>query len=194
MEPGAEAGAQRARASDLLATASLAELVASLERPRRLMMMIQAGAPVDSVLEALLPLLDEGDGHRWRELVVPGHAAPRAPRAEAGIRFIGVGVSGGEEGTRNGPALMPGGAADAYARIGPVLEAIAAKTEHGPCVTHVGQDGAGRFVKMVHNGIEYADMQFIAEAYDLLGRGLEMARPRSPRPSAPGTRGSSGPS
>ncbi len=178
LEPELARSARAESGGRLVTTASLAELVASLERPRRLMMMIQAGAPVDSVLEALLPLLDEGDvvidgGNSWFQ-----DTRRRERRAaEAGIRFIGVGVSGGEEGARNGPALMPGGAADAYARISPVLEAIAAKTEHGPCVTHVGQDGAGHFVKMVHNGIEYADMQFIAEAYDLLGRGLGMAPP-----------------
>lgn len=178
LEPELARSARAESGDSLVTTASLAELVATLERPRRLMMMIQAGAPVDSVLEALLPLLDEGDvvidgGNSWFQ-----DTRRRERRAaEAGIRFIGVGVSGGEEGARRGPALMPGGAADAYARIRPVLEAIAAKTEHGPCVTHVGEDGAGHFVKMVHNGIEYADMQFIAEAYDLLGRGLGMAPP-----------------
>lgn len=159
----------------LMGTASLAELVASLERPRRIMMMIMAGKPVDMVLDALVPLLDEGDividgGNSWFEDTRRREQRMR----EAGFRFVGVGVSGGEEGARNGPALMPGGDADAYERIRPVMEAIAAKTEYGACVTHVGTDGAGHFVKMVHNGIEYADMQFIAEAYDVMQRRLGM--------------------
>lgn len=178
LEPELARSARQESDGRLVTTSSLAELVATMERPRRLMMMIQAGKPVDLVLEALLPLLDKGDvvidgGNSWFE-----DTRRREERArEAGVRFIGVGVSGGEEGARYGPALMPGGDADAYERIRPVLESIAAKTEHGPCVTHVGADGAGHFVKMVHNGIEYADMQFIAEAYDLLGRGLGMAPP-----------------
>lgn len=157
----------------LTGTATLAEFVATLERPRRIMMMIQAGRPVDMVLDSLEPLLDEGDividgGNSWFE----DTRRREARMSKMGVRFVGVGVSGGEEGARNGPALMPGGDADAYERIRPVMEAIAAKTEHGACVTHVGADGAGHFVKMVHNGIEYADMQFIAEAYDVLQRRL----------------------
>ena len=167
----AEAGTQ----VRLGGTATLAELVASLERPRRIMMMIMAGKPVDMVLDSLEPLLDEGDividgGNSWFEDTRRREARMR----EVGIRFVGVGVSGGEEGARYGPALMPGGDAEAYGRIRPVMEAIAAKTEHGACVTHVGTDGAGHFVKMVHNGIEYADMQFIAEAYDVMQRRLGM--------------------
>ncbi|MEZ6016795.1 MAG: NADP-dependent phosphogluconate dehydrogenase [Planctomycetota bacterium] len=153
----------------LRGTVTLSEFVASLERPRRIMMMIRAGAPVDAVLDALEPLLDPGDvvidgGNSWFE-----DTRRREQRmARQGVRFVGVGVSGGEEGARNGPSLMPGGDKDAYERIRPVLEAIAARTEHGACVTHIGADGAGHFVKMVHNGIEYADMQFIAEAYQVL--------------------------
>jgi 6-phosphogluconate dehydrogenase len=157
------------RGTSLMPTKSLAELVATLERPRRIMMMIRAGAPVDSVLQDLSPLLEPGDiviegGNSWFEDTQRREAAMK----EKGLYFFGVGVSGGEEGARHGPSLMPGGDAKAYELIRPILEAIAAKTDSGPCVTHVGQNGAGHFVKMVHNGIEYADMQCIAEAYHLL--------------------------
>jgi 6-phosphogluconate dehydrogenase len=133
--------------------------------------MITAGKPVDMVLDALEPLLEPGDiviegGNSWFE-----DTQRREARLTAkGLNFFGVGVSGGEDGARFGPSLMPGGKAESYPRIQPILEAIAAKTDAGPCVTHCGPDGAGHFVKMVHNGIEYADMQFIAEAYDVLRR------------------------
>ncbi|MEM9382500.1 MAG: NADP-dependent phosphogluconate dehydrogenase [Planctomycetota bacterium] len=168
-EPDLTERAVRESEGAILDAASLGELVATLERPRRIMMMIQAGRPVDLVLDGLVPLLDQGDvvidgGNSWFE----DTRRREARLAEAGLRFVGVGVSGGEEGARNGPSLMPGGDAEAYERIRPVLEAIAARTDHGACVTHVGTDGAGHFVKMVHNGIEYADMQFIAEAYHVL--------------------------
>jgi len=155
----------------LHATRTLEEFVGSLERPRRIMVMITAGKPVDMVLDALEPLLEPGDividgGNSWFE-----DTQRREARLTAkGMSFFGIGVSGGEDGARHGPSLMPGGKPEAYPRIQPILEAIAARTEAGPCVTHVGPDGAGHFVKMVHNGIEYADMQFIAEAYDLLRR------------------------
>jgi 6-phosphogluconate dehydrogenase (decarboxylating) len=157
------------RGTPLIPTKTLAELVATLERPRRIMMMIRAGAPVDSVLQDLAPLLEAGDiviegGNSWFEDTQRREAAMK----EKGLFFFGVGVSGGEEGARHGPSLMPGGDAKAYELIRPILEAIAAKTDSGPCVTHVGPNGAGHFVKMVHNGIEYADMQCIAEAYHLL--------------------------
>ena len=148
---------------------TLEELVASLDSPRRIMMMIKAGEPVDQVMAQLRPLLDEGDividgGNSWFQ------DTRRREReyAEAGLRFFGVGVSGGEDGARYGPSIMPGGDPQAYREIQPIFEAIAAKTDSGPCVTHVGPDGAGHYVKMVHNGIEYADMQFIAEAYHVL--------------------------
>ncbi len=153
----------------LRGTSSLEELVEALEKPRRIMMMIKAGEPVDMVLGQLKPLLRAGDividgGNSWYE------DTRRREReyTEAGLNFFGVGVSGGEEGARNGPSLMPGGDKEAYQALEPVFEAIAARTDSGPCVTHVGPDGAGHFVKMVHNGIEYADMQFIAEAYHVL--------------------------
>jgi 6-phosphogluconate dehydrogenase len=164
----AEHGADR-----FVATRTLAELVASVERPRRLWLMIKAGKPVDEVLAQLGPLLESGD------IVIDGgntHFQETRRREEelrkAGVRFVGMGVSGGEEGARRGPALMPGGAQEAWEALRPILEAIAAKTDSGPCVTHVGPDGAGHFVKMVHNGIEYGDMQLIAEAYDVMSRAL----------------------
>jgi 6-phosphogluconate dehydrogenase len=157
---------------------SLRDFVAALEKPRRILMMIKAGKPVDEVLTQLKPLLERGD------IVIDGgntHFAETRRREEElrqlGINFVGMGVSGGEEGARLGPALMPGGETAAWERLKPVLESIAAKTDSGPCVTHVGPDGAGHFVKMVHNGIEYGDMQLIAEAYDLLSRGLGMSAP-----------------
>ncbi len=150
---------------------SVEDLVASLSRPRRVMLMIKAGAAVDAVIESLAPLLEPGDvvidgGNTWFE----DTARRERALAERGIRFFGVGVSGGEEGARNGPSLMPGGDREAYESIRPVLESIAAVTESGPCVTWIGPGGAGHFVKMVHNGIEYADMQLIAESYDVLSR------------------------
>jgi 6-phosphogluconate dehydrogenase len=152
---------------------TLGELVASLARPRRILMMIKAGAPVDITLDKLAPILDEGDividgGNSWFQDTRRREEAWRAK----GLHFIGMGVSGGEDGARHGPSLMPGGSDFGYDRLSDVLQAIAAKTESGPCVTHVGADGAGHFVKMVHNGIEYGDMQLIAEAYDILHRGL----------------------
>ncbi len=157
---------------------SLEELVGQLARPRRILMMIKAGAPVDMTLERLAPLLAEGDividgGNSWFQDTRRREESYRAKR----LHFVGMGVSGGEDGARHGPSLMPGGSSFAYDHLKDVLEAIAAVTESGPCVTHVGPDGAGHFVKMVHNGIEYGDMQLIAEAYDLLHRvvGLEAA-------------------
>lgn len=155
----------------LKATGTIAELVQELETPRRILMMIKAGKPVDIVLDQLAPLLEEGD------IVIDGGNSlftdtQRREKAwaEKGLHFVGMGVSGGEEGARNGPSLMPGGSAHAYGHLKSILEAIAARSDSGPCVTHCGPDGAGHFVKMVHNGIEYADMQAIAEAYDLLKR------------------------
>ncbi len=154
-------------------TKTLEDFVAALERPRRIMMMIKAGAPVDMTLDKLAPLLEPGDividgGNSWFK-----DTQERTKRVESrGIHFVGSGVSGGEEGARFGPSLMPGGSAESWKAIQPVFEAIAAKSDSGPCVTHVGTDGAGHFVKMVHNGIEYGDMQLIAEAYEMLRKGL----------------------
>jgi 6-phosphogluconate dehydrogenase len=154
-------------------TKSLEEFVGALERPRRIMMMIKAGKPVDMTLERLAPLLEAGDividgGNSWFK-----ETQERTARMEAkGVHFVGSGVSGGEEGARHGPSLMPGGSRESWEAIRPVFEAISAKSDSGPCVTYVGPDGAGHFVKMVHNGIEYGDMQLIAEAYEMLRRGL----------------------
>ncbi|MDJ1131320.1 NADP-dependent phosphogluconate dehydrogenase [Streptomyces iconiensis] len=152
--------------------ASAEEFVAALERPRCLMVMVKAGAPTDAVIEEFAELAEPGDviidgGNAHFEDTRRREAALR----ERGIHFVGTGVSGGEEGALLGPSIMPGGSAESYASLGPMLERIAARAPDGsPCTTHVGPDGAGHFVKMVHNGIEYADMQLIAEAYDLLRR------------------------
>ncbi|MDZ7802024.1 MAG: decarboxylating NADP(+)-dependent phosphogluconate dehydrogenase [Trueperaceae bacterium] len=166
------------RAADVpvIPAVSLEDLVDTLARPRKIMLMVKAGQVVDMVLDELVPLLDEGD------IVLDGgnsHYPDTRRRAEAlnarGIRFLGVGVSGGEEGARNGPSIMPGGDRDAYEQVAPILRAIAAKAPDGePCVDWLGEDGAGHFVKMVHNGIEYGDMQLIAEAYHLMREGLGM--------------------
>ncbi|MES9977785.1 MAG: NADP-dependent phosphogluconate dehydrogenase [Candidatus Thiodiazotropha sp. 6PLUC5] len=151
----------------------LSKFVDMLERPRRILLMIKAGDPVDQVIEQLLPLLEPGDiimdgGNSWFEDTRRREAYLR----EKGFHYVGVGISGGEEGARHGPSMMPGGSVDSYAEVQSVFEAITAQTEAGACVTHVGADGAGHFVKMVHNGIEYADMQLLAEVYDLMHRGL----------------------
>jgi 6-phosphogluconate dehydrogenase len=145
------------------------EFVASLERPRRLVIMVNAGAATDAVIDEFAPLLEPGD------MIIDGGNAHfldtrrrEAALRDSGIHFVGMGVSGGEEGALNGPSIMPGGSVESYQALGPMLEAISAKVDATPCATHVGPDGAGHFVKMVHNGIEYADMQLIAEAYDLL--------------------------
>ena len=161
-------------------TPTFEQFTAALSRPRRIMMMIPAGKPVDATIEKLQPLLDRGDvlidgGNSWFEDTRRREAALRP----SGIHFVGCGVSGGEEGARFGPSLMPGGSNDAWAILRDVLESIAAKTEAGPCVTHVGPDGSGHFVKMVHNGIEYGDMQLIAESWDMLRRGLGLSAPET---------------
>ena len=157
----------------LTARRSLEDFVRELERPRRIMLMIKAGAPVDEMIGKLMPLLEDGDvvidgGNSWFK-----DTQRRAERLLGnGLHFVGAGVSGGEEGARFGPSLMPGGTRDSWATMQEIFNAIAARSDSGPCVTYCGPDGAGHFVKMVHNGIEYGDMQLIAEAYDLLRRGL----------------------
>jgi 6-phosphogluconate dehydrogenase len=161
-----------------LATATTPEqLMKMLERPRRVLVMVPAGKPVDSVIEHLRPHLERGD-----MLLDGGNSYFKDTDrrcdelASAGIHFLGVGVSGGEEGALLGPAIMPGGARDAWEAVAPVLRAIAAKAEDGePCVAYMGPRGAGHYVKMVHNGIEYGDMQLIAEIYDLLHRGAGLS-------------------
>ncbi|MFF2022081.1 NADP-dependent phosphogluconate dehydrogenase [Streptomyces sp. NPDC058171] len=149
---------------------SAEDFVAALERPRRLVIMVKAGEPTDAVIQEFAPLLEPGD------TIIDGgnaHFADTRRRErelrEQGLHFVGAGISGGEEGALHGPSIMPGGPAESYASLGPMLEKISAKAKDGaPCVTHIGPDGSGHFVKMVHNGIEYADMQLIAEAYQLL--------------------------
>ncbi|HEV8657790.1 MAG TPA: NADP-dependent phosphogluconate dehydrogenase [Thermoanaerobaculia bacterium] len=166
---------QESRGKKFVATRSLQELVKAIARPRRIMMMIKAGAPVDETIEKITPFLEDGDilidgGNSWFK-----DTQERTKRLEPKkLHFVGSGVSGGEEGARHGPSLMPGGSDHSWKSIKPVFEAIAAKSDSGACVTHVGPDGSGHFVKMVHNGIEYGDMQLIAEAYELLRRGLGM--------------------
>jgi len=165
--------AERAQGKQILGCATLKDLVGALERPRRVMLMVQAGAPVDAVIAELKPLLAPGD------LIIDGgnsfyqDTERRAVAlAEDRINYIGTGVSGGEEGALWGPAIMPGGQPEAYRLVEPILTAIAAKAEGEPCVAYMGPRGAGHYVKMVHNGIEYGDMQLIAEAYDVMARGL----------------------
>jgi len=152
---------------------SYEDFAASLTTPRTAIIMVQAGKGTDAVIEELLRVFEPGD-----IIMDGGNAnfqdtiAREARIRETGIHFVGTGISGGEEGALNGPSIMPGGSVESYKTLGPILESIAARAEDGaPCVTHIGTDGAGHFVKMVHNGIEYADMQLIAEAYDLIRRG-----------------------
>lgn len=152
---------------------SIEGLVAHLKTPRRVMLMVRAGEAVDQTISALVPHLDPGD------IIIDGgnsHFPDSNRRCEAlgaqGIHFIGAGVSGGEEGARFGPSIMPGGSEPAWPSVRPILQAIAARVDEQPCCEWIGPEGAGHFVKMVHNGIEYGDMQLIAEAYDLLHRGL----------------------
>jgi 6-phosphogluconate dehydrogenase len=168
--------AGEAKDKNITGTVTLEEFVASLERPRIIQIMVQAGRPVDAVIGQLRPLLDEGD------IIIDGgnsyfpDTERRAKELEAAnLRFIGMGVSGGEEGARFGPSLMPGGTQEAYGFIEPLVKAIAAKApaDDEPCVTYIGPGGAGHYVKMVHNGIEYGDMQLIAESYTLLKTALD---------------------
>lgn len=165
--------------SGVIGTSSLIELVDTLKPPRKVLLMIQAGAAVDALLEQLVPLLSEGD------IVIDGgnsHFQDTARRCswfkEQNLHFVGCGISGGEEGARHGPALMPGGHRDAWPELQPIFEAIAAQAKGEPCCRWMGEGGAGHYVKMVHNGIEYGDMQLIAEAYQLLhdGMGLTAAQ------------------
>jgi 6-phosphogluconate dehydrogenase len=167
-----------ARGRRIVGAPSLEELAALLRRPRRVMLMIRAGRPVDDVILALLPHLEPGD------IVIDGgnsnytDTARRAALLESkGLLFVGAGVSGGEEGARHGPSIMPGGSSAAWPHVRDVLQAIAAKVDGVPCCDWVGEGGAGHFVKMVHNGIEYGDMQLIAEAYHLLRSGMGLGAP-----------------
>jgi 6-phosphogluconate dehydrogenase len=166
--------AQHGDEGTFVASTSMPEFVASLVRPRAVIIMVKAGPPTDDVIEELVPLMDEDD-----IIIDCGNAHYMDTRRreetlrEKGIHFVGCGVSGGEEGALLGPSIMPGGSKQSYEKLGPIFESIAAQVDGTPCCVHVGPDGAGHFVKMVHNGIEYADMQLIAEAYDLLRTGLD---------------------
>ncbi|MCU1508486.1 MAG: phosphogluconate dehydrogenase ((+)-dependent, decarboxylating) [Glaciihabitans sp.] len=158
--------------ANFVPAATYEEFAASLSKPRAALIMVQAGKGTDAVIDELTRVFEPGD------IIVDGGNAlftdtirrEKAVR-ETGINFVGAGISGGEEGALNGPSIMPGGSAEAWETLGPILKSIAAVAEGEPCVTHVGTDGAGHFVKMIHNGIEYADMQLIGEAYDLIRRG-----------------------
>jgi 6-phosphogluconate dehydrogenase len=166
--------AHEAKGTQVVGAHSVEEFVSMLKRPRRMMLMVKAGASVDQTIETLLPHLEKGD------IIIDGgnslftDSTRRTKElAEKGILFIGTGVSGGEEGARRGPSIMPGGSPEAWPAVKEIFQAIAAKVDDGtPCCDWVGEDGAGHYVKMVHNGIEYGDMQLICEAYDLLHRGL----------------------
>lgn len=159
-------------------SAPIEEFVASLERPRRALIMVQAGKATDAVIGQLADAMEEGD------IIIDGGNSlytdtirREAEMSKRGLNFVGAGISGGEEGALNGPSIMPGGPEKSWEALGPLLESISAHVDGTPCVTHIGPDGAGHFVKMVHNGIEYADMQVIGEAYQLLryGAGMEPA-------------------
>ncbi len=160
---------EEAQGKNLVGTYSIEEFVESLEKPRKILIMVKAGEPTDATIAQLTPHLDKGD-----ILIDGGNAFFEDTRRrnqelqEQGFNFIGTGVSGGEEGALKGPAIMPGGQKGAYALVEPILTAISAKVNGDPCCTYIGPDGAGHYVKMVHNGIEYGDMQLICEAYNLL--------------------------
>jgi len=165
-----------ATGKNIIPAYSIEEFIETLSQPRRIMIMVKSGAPVDAVIEQLKPYLDPGD------LLIDGGNSffkdneRRTPALEAlGFSYLGVGISGGEEGALWGPSIMPGGQSQAYAHVEPIYTDIAAKVDGDPCVTFIGPRGAGHYVKMVHNGIEYGDMQLIAEAYDLLHHGLGLS-------------------
>jgi len=160
---------------DFVRTETIEQFVAALQRPRRVLIMVKAGDATDAVIEELAAAMEPGD------IIIDGGNALytdtiRRERslADRGLLFVGAGISGGEEGALNGPAIMPGGPVESYKSLGPLLESIAAQVDGVPCCTHIGPDGSGHFVKMVHNGIEYADMQLIGEAYDLMRGALGM--------------------
>lgn len=167
----------RAKGKNIIGTYSIEELVKNLKRPRKVMLMVKAGEPVDNFIEMLIPHLDKGD------IIIDGgnsHFKDTIRRTrsveEKGMLYVGAGVSGGEEGALKGPSMMPGGSPEAWPYIKPIFQAIAAKVEDGvPCCDWIGKDGAGHFVKMVHNGIEYGDMQLICEAYQIMKDLLNMS-------------------
>ena len=165
-----------AKGKPVVGCETMEDLVKSLKRPRAVILMVKAGAPVDQQIEALKPLLEDGD-----IIVDGGNSFFRdtqrrdAEMNDAGLNFMGCGISGGEEGARHGPSIMPGGSAQAYEKVGPIFRAIAAQVDGEPCCFHIGTDGAGHFVKTTHNGIEYADMQMIAEVYSIMRNLLGMS-------------------
>lgn len=170
--------AQRAQGKRIVPTYTMEEFVSSLARPRKIMLMVKAGGPVDAMIDALLPLLEPGD------IVIDGgnsHYADTERRVErleaAGIHYLGTGVSGGEYGALHGPSIMPGGSRAAYDIVAPILTVTSAQTDDGACCTYLGPSSAGHYVKMVHNGIEYGIMQILAEAYDFMKRHLGMSVP-----------------
>src|SRR5512141_2186554 len=168
---------KEAKGTQVLGAHSLEEMVQMLKKPRRVMLMVKAGKPVDEFIEHLLPHLEPGD------IIIDGgnslfeDTIRRTRYVESkGLLYIGTGVSGGEEGARRGPSIMPGGSAAAWPHVQPIFQAIAAKVADGtPCCDWVGENGAGHYVKMTHNGIEYGDMQLICEAYHILKDGLGMS-------------------
>ena len=172
-DPAKVAALTQAGSALIQGTADLPEFIAALRRPRAIMLLVPAGAPVDAVIQELLPHLDPGD-----LIIDAGNSYFKDTDLRAGnlktkgIHFLGVGVSGGEAGARHGPSIMPGGPREAYERVRSVLEAVAARVNDTPCVVWLGPGSAGHFVKMVHNGIEYGIMQLLAEAYDVMKRGL----------------------
>jgi len=168
--------ADRGKDKNIVPTYSIEEFVNAVERPRKLMMMVRAGQAVDQIIEQLLPYVEEGD------IIIDGGNSnyPDTIRREAylkekGIHYMGSGVSGGEEGALNGPSIMPGGSLEAWDSVKPIFQSIAAKVDDVPCCDYVGENGAGHFVKMVHNGIEYGDMQIITEGYQLLKDVLKLS-------------------
>jgi 6-phosphogluconate dehydrogenase len=167
----------RAKGESIRGAYSVEELVQSLAKPRKIMIMVKSGTPVDATIDQLLPLLDKGD------IIIDGgntHFPDTMRRekycAEKGVNFVGAGVSGGEEGALKGPSIMPGGSAEAWQAVKPIFQDISAKVDDGsPCCDYVGENGAGHFVKMVHNGIEYGDMQLLCEAYQIMKDVLGMS-------------------
>jgi 6-phosphogluconate dehydrogenase len=161
--------AEHGSEGNFIRSETIPEFLAALEKPRRVIIMVKAGDPTDAVINELADAMEEGD------IIIDGGNAlytdtirrEKAMR-DRGLHFVGAGISGGEEGALNGPSIMPGGPAESYKSLGPLLEEISAHVDGVPCCTHIGPDGAGHFVKMVHNGIEYSDMQLIGEAYQLL--------------------------
>ncbi|CAJ0936813.1 unnamed protein product, partial [Mesorhabditis belari] len=164
-----------AKGTKIIGAKSWEDMIRKLKKPRRIMLLVKAGSPVDQTMDILMPMLEEGD-----ILIDGGNSLyadtnRRAAKCkEKGIHYVGCGVSGGEEGARYGPSLMPGGDPAAWEHLKPIFQSIAAKSDGEPCCDWVGEGGSGHFVKMVHNGIEYGDMQLIAEAYDLMHKGLEL--------------------